>query len=96
MVGHLNSAQESGIILMMPGLPVGQSGTTVGHCIMIKIKLGTSKLAKGSAQPGEAVTRIDFMEHGCPLLIQDQHIAETQTLEETSFTCFTARFGYLL
>ena len=46
MVGHLNSAQRYGIILMMPGLPVGGSGMIVGHCITGKIII-TSKLTMG-------------------------------------------------
>ena len=31
--GHPNSAQENGIILMMPGLLVSRSGTIVDHFI---------------------------------------------------------------
>ena len=45
MVGHLNSAQDNGIILMMPGLPVSRSGTIVGHCFKRKT-ITQSELAK--------------------------------------------------
>ena len=31
--GHLNSATDNGIILMMPGLLVSRSGTIAGHFI---------------------------------------------------------------
>ena len=33
MVGHLNSDQDDGIILMMPGLPVSRLEALVGHWV---------------------------------------------------------------
>ena len=44
LVGYLNSDQDDGIILMMPGLPVSRSVTTVEHCHNLddwQIKRGT-------------------------------------------------------
>ena len=94
MDGHLNSDQENGIILMMPGLPASRLEARVGHCNRLKTAI-SFMLAQLSAQLGEPVDRISFMEHGCPLLIQHQHIAETQIPEDASITGFTMRFRYL-
>ena len=94
MDGHLNSDQDTGIILMMPGLPVSRLEALVGHWVN-EPTIITSELAKISAQLGEPVDRMLVPEHGWPLLIQHQHIAETQIPEETSVTGFTMRFRYL-
>ena len=94
MDGHLNSDQENGIILMMPGLPASRLEARVGHWVRGKAII-SSELAQFSIRPGEAVDRISFTEHGCPLLIQHQHIAETQIPEDTSITGFTIRFRFL-
>ena len=95
MVGHLNSDQDDGIILMMAGLPVSRLEALVDHCIKGMTGALKSKVAQVSARPGEAVTPIISMEHGRPLLIQDQHIAETRICDQTFFICSTVTFRYL-
>ena len=74
MVLHLISDQDNGIILMMPGLPVSRLEALVGHWVRRQTII-PSDLAQVSTRPGEALTRIgQLLEHGYPLLTQDQHI----------------------
>ena len=79
---------------MMPGMPVSRLEALVGHWVS-GTAIITSELAQLSAQLGEPVDRMLVPEHGRPLLIQHQHIAETQIPGETSITGFTMRFRYL-
>ena len=95
MAGHLNSDQDNGIILMMPGLPVSRLEALVGHWVRRQTII-PSDLAQVSTRPGEALTRIDqLLERGRPLLIQDQHIAETQIRDHLHRLFCDIRYLYL-
>ena len=59
---------------MMPGLPVCRLGTIVGHWVNVKT-VGKSEKAYASTHLMEALNQTArSVEHGCVLLIQDQHI----------------------